>query len=486
MKAIFTFLVILNIFSSLGHAAELPVLRVSSTLQPYSINQPWEKRAPYERNGLGILVGKNQILTTAEMVANATFIELQTINDEHTIIAKAIAIDYEANLALLSATEASDIELLNTMTPIQLSPPAKLGDKVEMIQVEDNGMHLKTAGVIRGVDVTSSLAPGHYFLTYEVRATMQSATNSFTIPVIKDNKLLGLLTSYSSDDQLSDVTAPEIISAFLKDASDGHYVGFPSLGIKSTRTTDKYFRKWLKLGPQQGGIFVTSVKRNSSAKRADIRIGDVILKLSDHSIDRRGYYQSKNYGKLHWNHLIRGAHKTGDSISITLQRDGQLLTKHVQLTRPPEGIIPTHSYDKAPLFMINGGLIFQELTQPYLRLFGKSWRTSAPLSLLDAYNHPEKYEKDHRRIVILSHIIPTEATLGYERLRNIIVKKVNGKNITDIPALIAAFKSPQKNNIHAIELEGPIKTIYLDADTANKVNTLFLQQGLPMLYRDKE
>ena len=485
MNHLLTILATLAVFTGFISANEPPVLRVSSTLQGYNIGQPWEKRAPYKRNGLAIVVGNNQILTTAEMVANAAFIELQTTDGQRTINAKTIAVDYEANLALLSAKSPADIEFLATFKPIELAPPAKLNDKVQMLQVEDNGMSLITTGVIRGVDVASTFVAGHFFLTYEIRATMQSAANSYTIPVLRDNKLLGILTSYSSDDQLSDVTAPEIIKAFLKDVNDGSYTGFPSLGLGITRTTDEHFRNWLQLTPAQGGIYVSAIKRNSSAQQAEIKLGDVILNIGSHGIDRRGYYHSDNYGKINWSHLIRGSHKTGDTISITLLRDGKTITKQVKLQRSVEGIIPSHTYGKAPRFLVNGGLIFQELTESYLRLFGKDWRSRAPLTLLDAFNHPADYEKDRKRLVILSRTIPTEASLGYESMRGLIIKKVNGQNIADIPSLIAAFKKPL-NGIHSIELDGPVKTIYLDAATASKVNATFLQQGLPSLFRDKE
>ena len=97
-----------------------PILRVSSTLQGYNIGQPWEKTSPYRRRGLGIVVGKNQILTTAEMVANATFIQLQTTDGEKSMTAKTIAIDYEANLALLSAKTDDDVAFISKMKPIAI------------------------------------------------------------------------------------------------------------------------------------------------------------------------------------------------------------------------------------------------------------------------------------------------------------------------------------------------------------------------------
>ena len=486
MKSIIT-LFLFTLCSYAATAAEnFPLLRISSTSQEYNTAQPWEKKPTRTRRGIGVLVGKNQIITTAEMGANATYIEIETVDSATSMPAKTIAIDYEANLALISVTDPAHQKLIAKMQPMKIAPSPKLDDNVQVYQVEDNGKLLVTNGVIRGADVVSSFVDGHFFLAFEVKASMQSAANSFTIPVMKDGKLLGLLTSYSSEEQLLDVTAPEIIRAFLDDTKDGKYIGFPSLGISVSRTSDPHFRAWLKLSDTQGGLFIQRITRNSAAQKADIKQGDVLLAIDGNKLDRKGYYKSKNYGPLHWGHLIGGSKKSGEKVTLSLLRNGVAISKQVTLSRQPEGIIPSHMYGKAPRYLVKGGFVFQELTKSYLKVFGKDWKTRAPLGLLDASNHPEDYEKGRNRLVILSRTIPTEATLGYERISSVIVTKVNGKDIADIPSLVEAFKTPDKNGIHTIEVDNVLKKLYLDAATAAKVEANFLKQGLPSLSRVEE
>lgn len=467
-------------------AENLPLLRIASTSQEYNIGQPWEKKSPTTRRGIGILVGENQIITTAEMGANATFIEIETIDSSTSMPAKTIVIDYESNLALISVISPEHQKVLAKLKPVEISPSPKLEDIVQIYQVEDNGKILITDGVIRGADVVSSFVDGHFFLAYEVKASMQSAANSFTIPIIKEGKLLGILTSYSSDEQMLDVIAPEIIRAFLDDANDGTYDGFPSLGISTGRTSDPHFRAWLKLSDDQGGLFIERVNRNSAAEKAGIKPGDVLLAADGNDIDRKGFYQSENYGPLYWGHLIGGSKKSGEKVTLSLLRNGESITKEVTLSRQPEGIIPSHMYGKAPRYLVKGGFIFQELTSSYLQAFGKDWESRAPLDLLDALNHPEDYEKGRNRLVILSRTIPTEATLGYERIAGTIITKVNGKDIADIPSLVEAFKTPEKDGIHTIELDNELKKLYLDATTSATVDANFLKQGLPSLSRVEE
>jgi len=83
----------------------LPLIKISSTSQSYNIAQPWEKKPTSTKRGLGVLIGENQILTTAEMATNATYMELETIDGKSAMPATTLAIDYEANLALLSVTD---------------------------------------------------------------------------------------------------------------------------------------------------------------------------------------------------------------------------------------------------------------------------------------------------------------------------------------------------------------------------------------------
>lgn len=462
------------------------VIRIATTSQSYNPAQPWNKKAPSTTHGLATILDTHQVITTADMVANANFIQLETPNGEHLFPAKVSVVDYESNLALLTPIHAKDQKILEQRKGLSIANPARLGDTVDIVQIADNGAPIITRGYLQTVDILSSLMTGHYFLNYSIKASMQSASNSYTVPVVKEGKLLGILTSYTSSDQIVDIIAPEIITTFLKDAKDNDYVGFPSLGITTSRTTDIHFRNWLKLSDYTGGIYVEKVTANSSAEKAGIHPGDVLLSINGNQIDRKGYYQSKIYGPLFWTHLIRGTESTGSTVSIQILRDGKELQVDAILERPAKSIIPTEMYDMAPLYLVKGGFIFQELTQPYLQAFGENWQSRAPLTLLDALKHPEDYAKERNRIVFLSATLPTPATLGYENIRNIIVDEVNGIKIKDIPSLIQAFQQKPENGIHSIKVDGHPKTLYLDAKTSDQVDKQLLSRGLPALSRQNE
>ena len=461
------------------------VVRLNSTLQAWSAGQPWEKAPPTTRRALAAIIAPQQVITTSEMVADATYLEFESPDGTRFAPAKVLAVDYEANLALLGPVSADDgAKLFATTTPLEIAPPPALGETLDIYQIEDNGVALRTSGALQSIDVSSTFLPGHNFLTYMVKASMQSAANSYTVPVLQHGKLAGLLSSYNSKDQICEVCATDIVARFIKAAGAGTYTGFPSLGVAVAFTEDPSFRQWLKLPDDQGGVYISAVRKGGAAQAAGIRKGDVLLAFDGHQIDRRGYYQHASYGSLGWGHLARGERAVGDVVTLALIRDGQPLEVKATLTREEEQtrLVPNYMFDHAPNYLVKGGFIFQELTLPMLQAFGEDWSARAPLNLLDVYQNPEKYQDRAERIVFLSGVIPTPATIGYERLRSLIVHKVNGKEIKNMKGLIAAFED-HSGALHSIEFDEENLTVYLDNAVITAVDAQLLQRGITRLSR---
>ncbi len=461
------------------------VMRINSTQQSWNPGQPWEKNPPSQRRALAAIVAPQRVITTAELVADATYLEFESPDGTRFAQAKVIAVDYEANLALLGpVSEKEGNTLFEGTTPLALTTPPKIGQTLEMLQIEDNGLPLLTPGTLQSIDVTSNFLPGHGFLTYLVKASMQSAASSYSLPVLQNGQLAGVLISYNSKDQISEVASTDIIARFLKESADGDYKGFPSLGISIARTEDNSFRQWLKLKDDQGGIYIQNVRKGGAAEIAGVKKGDVLLAIDGRTIDRRGYYQHPNYGSLFWGHLIRGEKATGESVTLSLLQEGQPLEIKATLTREEESarLVPGYNFGKAPNYLITGGLVFQELSRPLMESYGENWQTRAPLEFLDAMENPEKYEGKVDRIVFLSGSIPTPATVGYESLRNLIVNKVNGKEVKNMKSLIEAFRGNLTER-HSIEFAEQNFTIYLDDATATAVDSQLLQRGITRLSR---
>ena len=141
---------------------KLSLIRVNSTRQQWNPGQPWEKQPPRKRRSLAAVVGDSQVITTAEMVADATMIELESIDGKKLAQGKVVAVDYEANLALIGLADSeTESTLFEGMLPLEIAEPFGLGDLVEAIQVEENGTLLVTRGPVQSIDVVANFLARH-------------------------------------------------------------------------------------------------------------------------------------------------------------------------------------------------------------------------------------------------------------------------------------------------------------------------------------
>lgn len=469
-------------------AAELgTVVRVNATSQEWSAGQPWDKAESEDHRGLGSVVQGKYVLVTAELVANETYVELESVDGKKQLTAKVKAVDYEADLALLEAEDEKEGErFFAGMKSFELAGTCEVGDGLEMVQVEENGRPILTKGNLQSAVVGEPLVREASALMYRVKAPMQSGDNSFMLPVVKEGKLAGLLTSYDSDDQICEVIGLEGVVRFLDQATREKYEGQPDLDLETTSVVDRSLRDFLQMKDEQGGVYISSVGVTGAAAKAGLKRGDVLVAVDGQAIDRMGYFVHPRYGSLSWTYLIRQEKRVGESVKLEIFREGKTQEVNLVLERKPVEtyVVPRYTYGEAPHFAVEGGLIFQELTETLLKAFGNDWDTKAPLTLLNVYHHPEEYQKEGvRRVVFLSAVIPTPATQGYERLRNVVVKSVNGVKIRDMKDLVEAFRKPNQQGLHWVEFEAPVPGIFLDARLVKGVNQQLLQRGLPVLNR---
>ena len=87
-----------------------------------------------------------------------------------------------------------------------------------------------------------------------------------------------------------------------------------------------------------------------------------------------------------------------------------------------------------------------------------------------------------KRLVFLSRVIRTPATIGYDQVNNRIVTEANGQKVTDMRSLVEALKAP-KDGVHSIRIDDVPYVIYLDPKASDSVDSALLQRGLPALER---
>ena len=436
------------------------VLRVNSTNQAYDFLRPWMKKAPISRRGLGALIEGGRILVTAELVANNTFIELEKATTAEKSSAIVEHVDYDANLAVLRPVDPA---FISGMKPIGLDKGVRVGDKAAVLQLETNGEIAQTPGTVTSILVGGYPLDGMGLLLFRIGAPMQQRDGSFTLPAVRDGRLLGMLMRYDSRSQTADLVASPVIEHFLEETSKPNYGGFARSGLAFSVTRDPQLRRYVGLN-EPGGVYVTDVLADSAAGQAGLLKGDVILSVAGHAIDQDGNYDDPDFGRIAFSHLTNTVFHPGDSVSFKVFRAGKVLELPVVLKARDRSKLISESYvvDRAPRFVILGGFVFLELSRPYLQEWGGDWVKTAPQRLVfyDAFQH--ELPLDHGKIVILSHLLPTKETLGYESLENLVVTKLNGRPIKSLNDLAEAAKFPV-NGFQKIELEEDPGIIFLDA-----------------------
>ncbi len=464
-------------------AKEVSLVRVNVTGQPYDYFRPWQKKAPFSKRALGAVLPNDRVLVTADLVANQNYVELERAESGEKTAASVVVVDYEANLALL---EPNDKKFLDGLQPLELALDTVVGDKLSAWQLEATGALVVTEGIVTTIGITRYPADVADFLTYRLSIPMQYRDNSYTVPLVKKNKLAALLLRYDPRSQVLDAIPAPLIAHFLKDAASGKYKGFPSLGISVFPTRDPELREYAGDHDKEGGVYVTSVEPGLPAAKAGLQAGDIITAVDQHEIDQNGNYVDSLYGKLGFSNLLTAKAYVGDSVALQVQRSGKPVVLNVKLEHRDEEdyVIPPYNIDDAPSYYVLGGLIFQELTRQYLKEWGSGWEKDAPQDFvyLDKFQS-ELFPEGKQRVVILSQVLPANSTIGYDDFSYLVVKKVNGKKVSSLADLAEAVKTPV-DGFHVIETVDDPKQIELDASqVAAEASALQKNYGLPALQR---
>jgi S1-C subfamily serine protease len=448
------------------------ILRVNSTNQVYDLGSPWQKKPPTGRRGLGVLVGDGSILVTADLVANSNFIELELPANAKKSTATIQHIDYESNLALLRAT---DPEFLAGMIPLKLAEKISIGDSATVLQFEPNGEIARTTGRISSISIAPYTLENVGLLVFKISMPLQQRDGSFTLPAVHGGRLVGLLMRYDSRNQTADIIPMPIISRFLASTTQPDFKGFPRLGVSYSPLRDPQLRRFIGL-TEPGGIYVTKVTPKSSAASAGLREGDVILAVNGRALDQDGNYEDADYGRILFSHITGTLTPAGGKVVLKILRSGKI--EEVPVAMKPldrsSVVSPSFLSDAAPPYFILGGMVFVELSRPYLQEWGAEWTKNAPQRLVNYDAFQDELPADRGKIVVLAQILPTPDTIGYDNIENVVIKELNGRPVKSIADLAEAAKHPVEG-FQKIKLEEDPTWLFLDAASIEANRTQLME-----------
>jgi hypothetical protein len=437
-----------------GDALKASVVSIHITGQEWNWRTPWAKQVPWNRVVTGLVVPGPRVLVATPAIGNHLLIEAQKMGREERWPARVRLADSEGPLALL---EVEDAAFWNGLVPLDLAATVPVSGEVKVHRWLLSGQFDAATANVRRVLAARHGVSRVSLTTLEMTSAMEGGNSEV---VVGEGKALGLVTNRAGD-TLRAIAAP-VLRQFLAAAEKPAYAGFARAGLAWQSTTNPALREYLGLRPDEGGVRLTRVPRHGSGAGV-LEPGDVLLEAGGVSIDATGQFEHPLYGRLSCALLFTEGRQPGEALPLTILRNGARLGVEVTLRRmlPEDERVPPYVVGRGPDYAVIAGLVFQELSGPYLTAASEGGRRPMPRLQIAATREGDEPDPVRPRLVILTSVLPDAANLGYQDLRDLIVTAVNGSAVGSLEELRRAFAAPQ-GRFHVVEFlpgQGPRRVV---------------------------
>uniref|UniRef100_A0A1D2A691 PDZ domain-containing protein n=1 Tax=Auxenochlorella protothecoides TaxID=3075 RepID=A0A1D2A691_AUXPR len=402
---------------------------------------PWQRKRQYSSTSSGFVIalegdrfGGKYLLTNAHSVENHSQVKVKRRDDDSKFLAKVLAIGTECDIALLTV---EDPEFWKDVEPVVLGPLPQLQDSVFVVGYPVGGDTISvTSGVVSRIEVTSYAHGATELLGVQIDAAINSGNSGG--PVFNEaGECVGVaFQSYagSEAENIGYVIPTPVIHHFLVDYQrNGTFTGFPALGIQWQRMESATLRQSHGMAPGQKGVLVREVLPLSEAAGV-LQPGDVLMQFDQTQIANDGTVGFRSNERIAYSFLTSQKF-TGDVASLRVLREGKELDLCIKLMRP-DFLVPHHLFNKDPSYFVVAGLVFTNLTEPYLASeFGPDYLREAPVKLLDRLLYTHK-DRPGQQVVMLNQVLACEATIGYEDISNSQVAKFNDVKVNSLQHLV--------------------------------------------------
>ncbi len=477
---IFFFLYSFVFANSKSDTLQSSLLEVKVTTQAPNFQFPWIIKKPILQEGVGVYVGKEQILVLANLIEYATSIEVIKYSSNISEPAKLQKIDFEANLAILTVNNK---KFFQDLKPAKFEDKVKLDTEVTICQL-DQTQTLQTAKArISGMDM-DQYPLSHIELPYLNIVSNEKLEGKGEI-ISLDGKIFGIVYKFLSNKNLARGIPSFIVNQFLEYEQKGS--AFPFMGFQYRPVIDQATKDYY--GLKKEGVLVTEIIPYSGAEKV-LQLEDIILEAGEFTLDALGRFQHPDleYGKQALSFLLHSGkeigYTKGDKIKLKILRNQKEMTVNLPLKAFPYKAIAIpygHNFGKNPEYTILGGFIFTELSEFLLKEWGTNWRSRVDKKLLYLLDYKKFHEpKQSGKILVLVQVLPDDSNNGYHNLSMEILKSVNGKTVKSIKELEKIiFQS--KEDFAALELENEI-TIAIELKNLSQINERISQKfNIPKL-----
>ena len=458
----------------------LPLLTVAMTLQDYDRLKPWEKQQATSARMNGVYLGNGRVLTLGRNLAKANYVEIGLPNASRTVAARVVRYDADLNLGLLEVMREEDASVFETRKALELGDPmnmtstASLWCTLDGVQAAEIPLQAEVGVVEHGLPRLQMRAeqavPGNY---------------SHGAPVVADGRLVGISDGYNAAGRKLKVINAELIERFLNaDASTP--TGVPQMGVTLAELTDPVFRRYLKIDGAQSGVYLSAVEPMGAAAAAGLKQGDVLTAVEGMEIDNRGRCRLGRYGMVDAATVVRYLKPLGQSINLSYRRDGETLTADMALNRDAseKALVRTEQAGVPPRYLIWGGMVFQPLSTDYLEAVKAQTKGVLPSTLMSLQDREDALrESGYRELTVLSMVLPTKATLGYDNCGLCLVEKVNGKEAHSFAEFVELLRTPTESGMVELSINKAPYKLYMEAAAAEAAGAELKRSGIIQLER---
>lgn len=291
---------------------------------------------------------------TIQLIGSGTGFVYQTDNDKAYILTNHHVIDggteihvsftngVKEKVKVLGGDKFSDIAVLSidkdkiiSVAELGNSDETRLGDTVFVVgsPLADVYSWSVTRGILSGKDrmmevsSTGSNTQADYVMSVHQTDAAINAGNSGGPLSNSNGEVIGITSMKLVSSGVEGMGFAIPIETALKYAEkiiDGKEIVRPYLGVTMINVTEAYYyREYYNMVNQLGiqtGVIITDVENDSSADKAGIKAGDIIVKMGETDVTSLAYLRYELYN-----------HEVGETVSIEYLRDGVKKTTSIKL-----------------------------------------------------------------------------------------------------------------------------------------------------------
>lgn len=505
------------------------VVKIYCTFTEPHFGLPWQMKRQNSSTSSGFVISGRRIIGNAHGVAFHSVVRVRRHGSSKKHIARVAHVGHECDLCVLTV---EDDEFWEGLDALDFGGIPELQDMVNVVGYPTGGDNISvTQGIVSRVGVGKYSHTDQALLAVQIDAAINSGNSGG--PAIIDSKVVGVAFETLDDaENIGYIIPTPVILHFLHDVGPkgGGYRGFCSLGIvwqaienPGMRSALKLDAVWEKHGAKTKAVAKGGAVRSTGAPSpaetiagagSDEKVGgsaavisappakqpelslknqgvliskvlplgsvsgllqanDVLMSFDGKPIASDGTTEFRENERVSFSYLITSKH-VGEKARIVFVRDGSLREANVTL-RTSTYLVRSHMYDIKPSFFIFGGLVFTQLSYPYLSAeFGKKWDRKAPIKLCD-YAFFGTPKREDEQVVVLNQVLISDVNIGYEGFANLKVQRVNGNEIRNLADVVRVITTNTEKFVR-IDLDQN-HIAFIDSKHAEESHAAILKQN---------